>query len=459
VRSLVVLAVTAAAVLAAPSVALAQTDVMRMPQATSLLARPGQPDELFMGTSFGPLVSNDGGDTWRWICEDEVGYGGNYDPDYLYSPTGAVFATTFDGLMVMRDGCSFGPTALGLPTPTAIAQGSDGTIHVAMSFPGLPDPPLPADYKIYRSTNDGMSFDAGLEVGTGGEIWSTIEVAPSDPQRVYLTGFRIESGGARSHFLYRSIDGGDSYTALGIGDFTLTDQSELFVMAISQTDPQRVLLRVSRYRPDSLPGDEYFLSTNGGTSWTSVMQFTDSARTAVFLANGDAVIGSRTLGVYRSTTAGASFAMVAGAQPGIFCFLERTTKNELWACTDPLAPAPFDELVMKTPTLAQWTGVLRPADIDGPAECPTGTIQRDCCVDESAACPLANYSTWCRLRVSLQIIADPTFCAAPDAATGGDSGGPPPESCCDSSVGPSGPGILVLLVAFGLRRRRRASAL
>jgi hypothetical protein len=439
----------------APSVAAAQTDVMRMPQGTSIDERPGNPDELFMGTSFGPLVSNDGGASWYWICEDEVGYGGNYDPDYVYSPTGAVFATTFQGLQVMRDGCTFGPTALGAGTPTAISQASDDTLHVAMSFPGdmLVDPPLPPDYKIYRSTNDGMSFDAGLTVGTGGEIWTSIEAAPSDPQRVYLTGFRIETGGTRTQFLYRSTNGGDSYTALGTGDFTVTDQSSLFVMAISPTDPQRLLLRVTRYRPNSEPGDEYFLSTNGGTSWTSVMQFTDSARSALFLANGDVIIGTANLGMYRSTTAGASFTQVPGTMPTILCLHERPG-GELWACTYPLDPPPFDEMIMSTTTLSQWTGVLRMQDIDGPAACPPGTIQRDCCIDDlpEPACPLI-HSLWCRVRVSLGVIADPTDCLAPDAAMGGDSTEPPKKDCCNS--GPGGAGILVIFVALGLARRRR----
>jgi hypothetical protein len=443
-------------VVAAPSVAAAQTDVMRMPQGTQMVERPGHPDELLMGSSFGPLISDDGGGTWHWICEDAVGYGGNYDPDYAYSPTGAIFATTFNGLRVSRDHCQFDATALGPGFATTIAQGSDGTLHVAMSFPGdnTVDPPLPEDRKIYRSTNDGMSFDAGITVGTGGEIWSTIEVAPSDAQRVYLTGFRIETGGTRSHFLLRSTNGGDSYTPLAITDFTVTDQSELFIMGISPTDPQRVLLRVSRYRPNSEPGDEYFLSTNGGTSWTSVMQFLDSARSSIFLANGEVLIGSRSLGIYRSTTGGATFTQVTGTVPTIFCLHERPG-GEVWACTDPLSDPPLDELIMNTTTLAQWTGVLRMQDIDGPAACPSGTIQRDCCVDDLAppACPDL-HSLWCRVRVALGIVEDPTGCLAPDAAMGGDMTEPPKKGCCDAGAAPGGTGILVIFVALGLARRR-----
>jgi hypothetical protein len=451
-------ALVAAAVVATPGSAVAQTDVSRMPFGTSLQTRPGHPDDILMGTTIGPLVSHDGGDTWTWFCENAVGYGGTYDPDYVYSPTGAMFATTFKGVTVARDGCVWATTSLGPGLASAMTQGPDDTIHVAMAFAGDPttDPPLPADNKIYRSTNDGVSFDAGLMVGTGGETWSTIEVAPSDAQRVYLTGFRIETGGARSHFLFRSINGGDSYTALGIGDFTLTSQSELYIMAIAPDDPDRVLLRVSRYLPNSDPGDEYFLSTNGGTSWTSVLQLTDTARAAAFLSPTEAVIGLRAGGYYRSTTGGASFQAVAGAQPFFYCMHLRPD-GELWACTEPYADPQFPAGIHSTTAQPPaWTAVMRfEDDIVGPVDCATGTIQRDCCVDESAACTEMFPSTWCRLRVNLQIVADPTSCDAPDADPGGGDGTTtPPKSCCDIGGGGNGSIVLALVVVWGLRRRR-----
>ena len=50
------------------------------------------------------------------MCEAAVGYGGTFDPDYAYSPTGALFATTFNGLNVMRtagDSCTFAATPPG----------------------------------------------------------------------------------------------------------------------------------------------------------------------------------------------------------------------------------------------------------------------------------------------------------------------------------------------------------
>lgn len=456
------------ALVAAPAVAVAQTDASRIPEGTSLATRKGHPDQLLMGMTIGPLMSDDGGQSWYWYCENAVGYGGTYDPHYLYSPSGAVFATTFNGIAVMRDGCVWETTPLGKAFAANLTQGPDDRIFVAMSFPGdqTATPPLPEDHKIYRSTNDGVSWDAGVTPGSGGETWTTIAVAPSDAQRVYLTGYRIEDNGTRTIFLYRSINGGDTYSPLPITDFTLTDQSALFVMAISQTDPQRLLLRVTRYRPNNMPGDEYFITTNGGTSWTSVLQTTDLAPAAAFLANGDAVIGTRSEGTWISNTGGTSFAVATGPQPQVYCLHERPD-GELWACTEPYTDPAFDGGVFKTTSIAPpaWSVVMRyQDDILDATSCPPGTIQHDCCYGNSSADCAANHpevefpTTWCRVRTILQIGPNPTGCDAPDASmAGADSDGQPPKGCCDTGGGgnPVGPLALAGVVAWRMRRRRR----
>lgn len=457
------------ALVAAPAVAVAQTDASRIPEGTSLATRKGHPDQILMGMTIGPLMSADGGQSWYWYSENAIGYGGTYDPHYLYTPTGAVFATTFNGIAVMRDGCVWEQTPLGKAFAANLTQGPDDTIFVAMSFVGdqTMDPPLPEDHKIYRSTNDGVSWDAGVSPGSGGETWSTIGVAPSDAQRVYLTGYRIETNGSRTIFLYRSIDGGDTYQPLGLTYFTLTDQSSLFVMAISPTDPQRLLLRVTRFRPNNMPGDEYFITTNGGTSWTSVLQTTDLAPAALFLANGDAVIGTRSEGLWTSTTGGTSFTAATGAQPHIYCLHERPD-GEVWACTEPLTDPAFDGGVFKTASVTSpaWTVVMRYQDaILDSASCPPGTIQQDCCYGNSSPDCATNHpeiefpTTWCRVRTILQIIPDPTSCDARDDTGGRDDiVGPPPKGCCDTGSGnPVGPLALAVVVGWSMRRRRKTA--
>src|SRR5207253_518067 len=96
-----------------------------------------------------------------------------------------IFATTFDGLKVMRDGCTFAATPPGMTFVSRIEQDKDGGFFYAASDP--------MDVKIYKSTNDGTSFMSTTVPGaTDGDWWQSIESAPSSAQIVYLTGYRNE---------------------------------------------------------------------------------------------------------------------------------------------------------------------------------------------------------------------------------------------------------------------------
>ena len=54
--------------------------------------KPGDPNEIAAGLTFGMVLSHDGGRTWHWMCEAAAGYGGLWDPDYAYTADGARFA-------------------------------------------------------------------------------------------------------------------------------------------------------------------------------------------------------------------------------------------------------------------------------------------------------------------------------------------------------------------------------
>ena len=80
----------------------------RNPHAVGIYFRPGDPDAMYVATTFGFLASHDGGCTFDWMCEQSIGYGGTWDPHYAVSMDGTIFATTFEGLRISRDGgCTF----------------------------------------------------------------------------------------------------------------------------------------------------------------------------------------------------------------------------------------------------------------------------------------------------------------------------------------------------------------
>src|SRR5579862_6925030 len=93
----------------------------RAPLTNGIFFRPGDLHSMYVGTTFGLLVSHDDGCTMQWVCEANIGYSGTPDPIYAIATDGTIFATTVQGLRISRDaGCSF-QTQMSLPADTWIS--------------------------------------------------------------------------------------------------------------------------------------------------------------------------------------------------------------------------------------------------------------------------------------------------------------------------------------------------
>jgi hypothetical protein len=80
----------------------------RAPLTNGIHFQPGDDRSIYLATTFGLLISRDDGCSFRWICEQNLGYAGTFDPKYRIARDGTIFATTYTGLRVSRDGgCSF----------------------------------------------------------------------------------------------------------------------------------------------------------------------------------------------------------------------------------------------------------------------------------------------------------------------------------------------------------------
>jgi hypothetical protein len=60
----------------------------RSPQTIGVYPKPGEPQTLYVATTFGLLSSTDEGCTMRWMCEQSIGYGGTWDPLYAVGSDG-----------------------------------------------------------------------------------------------------------------------------------------------------------------------------------------------------------------------------------------------------------------------------------------------------------------------------------------------------------------------------------
>jgi hypothetical protein len=151
----------------------------RFPATVSIHFRQGHETDIVAGVTFGLLISHDGGATWQWMCDEAIGIAAAaYDPLYEFTPAGSLFARTAVGLVVMRDGCTFGPAASGFVS--TIALGPDGAFfYGAAQTPGTT---FPVDFHIYRSIDDGVTFPVHPQPDPATDInvwWESIAVATS----------------------------------------------------------------------------------------------------------------------------------------------------------------------------------------------------------------------------------------------------------------------------------------
>ncbi len=453
----------------------------RPPATSTIHFEQGAEQNVVAGMTFGVVMSHDNGATWQWMCEASVGYGGMYDPGYEYTQTGAIFATTFDGLKVNRDGCTFAATPPGTTFVTALALGGDHALYYGASDV--------SDSKIYKSVDDGMTFPVSANPGIAGDSWESLAVAPSDPTRVYLTGYRFVKAcladrlpvtdkictsdadcvqyGDNAHcetqkryLLFESSNGGTSFTPMGQAGITTTMNSLISIAGIDPTNPDIVYVRSSL--EDAGSGDGIFKTTNGQT-WTKIFEKLDSPVSFVARANGDLVAATPTLGFFKSVNGGTSFTAIPNT-PHANCLYENAA-GELWACTQNFGTmqSPSDGYgIMKSTDAASWTGLLKFQDIQQPVTCATGTAQRDQCVESYQGKP----SVWCCLAGQLGITSMTPDCTQPplscalaplDGATDGGPGVTKPAPGCCETGGAAAPGALVLALACGaiLTRRRR----
>jgi len=231
-----------AAVLCASSAAWANG---RFPRADQLVATPGRPEQLVLRATFGLLVSRDAGASWQWICEEAVGFVGQEDPAVAVLAGGRLLAGLSAGLAQASDTfCSWQFAQLSdtpielvdltvrpLQPESAVALAWERTDANAFGYRSL-----------FFSTNDAgtswESFGTGIDPSV---LVLTVDVAPSDPRRLYASGIRPA---ARTAALFVSTDAGGSWSER-LAPFDSPREQGLYIAAVDPLSPERVYLRSS----------------------------------------------------------------------------------------------------------------------------------------------------------------------------------------------------------------------
>jgi photosystem II stability/assembly factor-like uncharacterized protein len=216
----------------------------RFPASNMLVAEPDDPSHLVLRATYGLLFSSDGGGSWDWVCEKAVGYGGAEDPSVTVTKSGAVVVGMFHGMARSTDGgCTWQHDAT---WPQSVV---DLTLRKA------------APRRVYAATcvfsrdAGGSLFKNAIDVSDDeGESWTTratldptilvdsVEVAESDPSRVYVSAIRPR-GHDTAGLLLVSDDDGAHFQELPV-PFEPTDRG-IYIAAVDPKNAARIYLRTT----------------------------------------------------------------------------------------------------------------------------------------------------------------------------------------------------------------------
>jgi hypothetical protein len=308
----------------------------RFPETHGVTFHPGDPTILVAATTFGPVISDDGGETWRWACELGLELNPIEDPRYVLTAGGSLLAATFGGLQRSETAlCNFSVPDEDVDFAVQdVAVRPDGTAYAVTSAGGDLN-------SVFRSTDHGLSWER-----TGEPIDPILfeSMVLAEGGRIYLSAVfpRTSERPMREPWIYRSADDGVTWERF---PFTFEgDEQTVLLLAVDPTDADHLFGRVTLQ--NGVDGDERLVrSRDGGETWETVGRYRhigDLAFTpdgAVFLGLQREVMGGDPTmepvpyphGLLRSDDGGASFGGVRD-DLDVGCLAFRS--EVLWICAD-----------------------------------------------------------------------------------------------------------------------------
>lgn len=242
----------------------------RFPQAGQVVVDPNDDARIWVRTTYGIVTTDDGGGEWRWVCPEGVGFDGDKeDPSVGFMDDGAVIVGTFDGLSMSADRCDFSfPSVMEGRYVIDLAIEPSHTSAVALSSNGVAADTF--EVKLFDTSDNGASW---TEIGTAPPVdflALTLGLAPSDPQRVYLTG-RDGTAGAYAGVIQQSSDRGETWTRYVVpgtdGGVALP-----YMGQVDPNDADRVYVGVVEQQMGEIVHFELLVTEDGGQSFTSIFE-------------------------------------------------------------------------------------------------------------------------------------------------------------------------------------------
>ncbi len=308
------------------------TDEMPTSAIGALALDPNDENTIYVGTGeanfayhsrfgLGIYKSTDGGDSWQHLAESD--FGGRCISRILVDPSNSsvVYAavTRAGGFLPGGSAAKNHPNA---NDPVGVFKSTDGGVSWAQQTNGLPnldatDLAMQPDDSLVLYAGIGNIFGDSLngiyKTDDGGQSWTklggglpttnvgriSLAVAPSEPLRLYtaITQEATDTGGsAELRGVYRTDNGGTSWTQKTISNYMSTYGWYLNIVSVQPTNPDVVLVG----------GLTAHRSTNGGSSWSNITPPHVDMHAYAWDASGRLLAGDDG-GVHRSLNLGNSW--------------------------------------------------------------------------------------------------------------------------------------------------------
>ena len=335
----------------------------RFPNADHMAINPTEPSHIAVRATFGLVQTFDGGDTWSWLCEPAVGYGGTDDPAIGITGLGHLLVGIRSGVAQGSiGGCDFTTDATATANLRIVdlaVDVVDPSVAIAISGDGADGAPRVV---VSETVDEGATWTA-LGPDLADDLFpQTIDAAPTNRDRLYVSAV---AGVGNAPVIERSSDRGKSWTRFAID---IPGAERTFISAVSPFDEDTVYLRVTGETEDRL-----FWSEDGAETWTELITLEGQMLGFALSPDGSKVaVGLKQGGVYVASTTDHDFAQTS--EGGVRCLSWGSAG--LYACAnegdDGFTVGRSDD------DGASFTPLYHLLDIV-PIDCPAGTDAGDAC--------------------------------------------------------------------------------